>query len=52
MAETGMREIPRVFKGESNCNHLAIESHDVIAAIVLIWEHTGYKASFIVPLRN
>ena len=40
----------RVLKGESNYRHLAADSDYVFAAIVLIWEHIGDKASIIVPL--
>jgi hypothetical protein len=31
---------------------LAAECHNVLAAIVLIWELTGHKASFIAPLLS
>jgi len=41
-----------MFKGESNYRHLATDSYDVFATIVLIWEHTGHKASLIVSLSS
>jgi len=37
-------------KGESNYRYLATDIDDVFAAIVLIWEYIGDKASIIVPL--
>jgi hypothetical protein len=37
-------------KGESNYRHLTVNFDDVFAAIVLIWEYIGDKASYIVPL--
>jgi hypothetical protein len=37
-----------VLKGESKYHHLVTNSHDVLAAIVLIWENIGDKASIII----
>ena len=39
-----------MLKGESNYRYLAADSDYVFAAIVLICEHIGDKASIIVPL--